>query len=125
LLQPIPFAVRTYSLPDLFAGKIHALLFRKWKNRVKGRDWYDFVWYCAYHPHLHVSHLQERMRQSGHWSDGQLLADDVRDCLRDAIQTLDVSQAGHDVRPFVRNPESLDIWSTDFFMSLVDRIAMQ
>lgn len=125
LLQPIPFAVRTYSLPDLFAGKIHALLFRKWKNRVKGRDWYDFVWYCAYHPHLHVSHLQERMRQSGHWSDGQLFADDVRDCLRDAIQTLDVSQARHDVRPFVRNPESLDIWSTDFFMSLVDRIVMQ
>jgi hypothetical protein len=125
LLQPIPFAVRTYSLPDLFAGKIHALLFRKWKNRVKGRDWYDFVWYCAYHPHLHIFHLQERMRQSGHWSDGQLFAGDVRDCLRDAIQTLDVSQARHDVRPFVRNPESLDIWSTDFFMSLVDRIAMQ
>ena len=63
LLQPILFAVLTYSLSDLFAGKIHAFLFRKWKNRVKGRDWYDFVWYCAYHPHLHVSHLQERMRQ--------------------------------------------------------------
>lgn len=125
LLQPIPFAVRSYSLPDLFAGKIHALLFRKWKNRVKGRDWYDFVWYCAYHPHLHVSHLQERMRQSGHWSDERLSADNVRDCLRDAIQTLDVSQARHDVRPFVRNPESLNIWSTDFFMSLVDRIVMQ
>jgi len=43
LLQPIPFAVRSYSLPDLFAGKMHALLFRRWKNRVKGRDWYDFV----------------------------------------------------------------------------------
>lgn len=125
LLQPIPFAVRTYSLSDLFAGKIHALLFRKWKNRVKGRDWYDFVWYCAYHPHLHVSHLQERMRQSGHWSNESLSFVDVRNFLRAAIQTLDVSQARQDVRPFVRNPETLDIWSTDFFMALVDRIEMR
>lgn len=125
LLQPIPFAVRSYSLPDLFAGKIHALLFRKWKNRVKGRDWYDFVWYCAYHPHLHVSHLEERMRQSGHWSNDRLSYEDLKNFLRDAIETLDVSQARQDVRPFVRNPEALDIWSKDFFMSLVDRIELK
>ena len=125
LLQPIPFAVRTYSLSDLFAGKIHELLFRRWNNRVKGRDWYDFVWYCAYHPHLHVSHLQERMRQSGHSSNERLSFVDVRNFLRDAIQALDVSQARQDVRPFIRDPKTLDIWSTDFFMSLVDRIEMK
>lgn len=45
--------------------------------------------------------------------------------MKDAIQTLDVSQARQDVRPFVRNPETLDIWATDFFMSLVDRIEMR
>jgi len=45
LLQPIPFSVRVYSLPDLFASKMHAMLCRRWKKRVKGRDWYDFVWY--------------------------------------------------------------------------------
>ena len=45
LLLPVPFAVRTFELPSLFAGKMHALLFRKWGARVKGRDWYDFVWY--------------------------------------------------------------------------------
>jgi predicted nucleotidyltransferase component of viral defense system len=122
LLQPIPFAVRTYSLSDLFAGKIHELLFRRWNNRVKGRDWYDFVWYCAYHPHLHVSHLQERMRQSGHSSSERLSFVDVRNFLKDAIQTLDVSQARQDVRPFIRDPKALDIWSTDFFMALVNRI---
>ena len=52
LLQPVPFAVRAFSVPDLFAGKMHAILCRGWKNRVKGRDWYDLVWYAAYHPEL-------------------------------------------------------------------------
>ncbi|HPA41388.1 MAG TPA: nucleotidyl transferase AbiEii/AbiGii toxin family protein, partial [Candidatus Hydrogenedentes bacterium] len=50
VLLPVPFAVRVYTLPDLFAGKMHALLCRKWGGRVKGRDWYDFVWYAARHP---------------------------------------------------------------------------
>ena len=68
LLQPLPFSVRSYTLPDLFAGKMHALLCRRWKNRVKERDWYDLVWYCARYPQLHLAHLEQRMRQSGHWS---------------------------------------------------------
>ena len=74
LLQPIPFAVRAYALPDLFAGKMHAVLCRKWKTRVKGRDWYDLVWYAAHHPQLHLSHLEQRMRQSGHWKNKEALA---------------------------------------------------
>ena len=52
LLRPVPFSVRTFSLPDLFAGKMHAVLCREWKSRVKGRDWYDLVWFAAYHPEL-------------------------------------------------------------------------
>ena len=39
---------RCFTLPDLFAGKIHALVYRVWKNRVKGRDWYDFEWYVRH-----------------------------------------------------------------------------
>lgn len=66
LLRPIPFAVRTFSLPDFFAGKMHAVLCREWKSRVKGRDWYDLVWFAAYHPELHVAHLEQRMRQTEH-----------------------------------------------------------
>jgi hypothetical protein len=67
LLRPIPFAVRTYFLPDLFAGKMHAILCRRSKNRVKGRDWYDLVWCAANSPELHLVHLEQRMRQSGNW----------------------------------------------------------
>jgi len=66
LLQPIPFSVRTFVLSDLFAGKMHAVLCRRWKSRVKGRDWYDLVWYSAHHPQLHLGHLEQRMIQSGH-----------------------------------------------------------
>ena len=123
LLQPIPFAVRSYSLPDLFAGKMHAILFRKWKNRVKGRDWYDLVWYAANHPHLNLAHLEQRMRQTGHWSGDKSLSPVVfTDLLFEAIDRLDVNQARKDVAPFVKDQQMLVLWSHDFFQDVASRI---
>ena len=123
LLQPIPFSVRSYRLPDLFAGKMHAVLCRRWKNRVKGRDWYDLVWYCARHPELHLAHLEQRMRQSGHWGAGKSLGpEDFEILVTEAIDRLDVRQAREEVLPFVRNPEALEVWSREFFFDVVRRI---
>ncbi|PIS18478.1 MAG: hypothetical protein COY36_03390 [Zetaproteobacteria bacterium CG_4_10_14_0_2_um_filter_55_20] len=125
LLQPIPFAVRTYTLPDLFAGKMHAVLCRNWQNRVKGRDWYDLVWYAANHPELHLAHLEQRMRQSGHWPESRVMdADAFRALLGDRIDSLDVEQARREVAPFVRYPEALEIWSREFFHDVGSRIQL-
>jgi len=123
LLQPIPFAVRVFALPDLFAGKMHVILCRKWKTRVKGRDWYDLVWYAANHPQLHLSHLEQRMRQSGHWKNTKALSvASFKTLMLNAIEHLSVDQARREVEPFVRNPESLKIWSRDFFKDVASRI---
>lgn len=123
LLHPIPFAVRTYTLPDLFAGKMHAVLCRKWKNRVKGRDWYDLVWYVANHPELHLAHLEQRMRQSGHWSKNAELDESAfNKLLHSKIEELDVDQARREVEPFVKDSQALEIWSREFFHDLVSRI---
>lgn len=123
LLQPIPFAVRTYTLPDLFAGKMHAILCRRWKNRVKGRDWYDLVWYAANHPQLHLAHLEQRMRQSGHWKDRHQLTPELfKQLLSQAVDKLVVDQARKEVEAFIRDQKSLAIWSQEFFQDIADRI---
>jgi len=123
LLQPIPFAVRAFVLPDLFAGKMHAVLCRRWKNRVKGRDWYDLVWYAANHPELHLHHLEQRMRQTGDWMDDALLTSEkLLDLLFESINNLDVDEARREVEPFVKSPKNLSIWSHEFFSDVVSRI---
>jgi predicted nucleotidyltransferase component of viral defense system len=123
LLQPIPFAVRTYTLPDLFAGKMHAILCRRWKKRVKGRDWYDLVWYAANHPQLHLAHLEQRMRQSGHWKGREQLTPELfKQLLSKAIDKLVVDQARKEVEAFIRDQKSLAIWSREFFQDIADRI---
>ncbi len=123
LLQPVPFSVRAYSLSDLFAGKMHALLYRKWGNRVKGRDWFDLVWFAGNHPELRLSHLEQRMRQSGDWTEaGALTGDALRQLLDEAIDTLDVEQARREVEPFVRDVTVLQVWSKEFFRDVAGRI---
>ncbi|MCD4770571.1 MAG: nucleotidyl transferase AbiEii/AbiGii toxin family protein [Bacteroidales bacterium] len=123
LFSPVQFAVRSYTLPSLFAGKMHALLCRKWENRVKGRDWYDFAWYISNYPQLNILHLEKRMRQSGHYTGSSPLTRDyLIDLLYANIDNLDIAAARKDVTPFINNINSLDIWSVDFFKAAAQKI---
>ncbi|MDD8025445.1 MAG: nucleotidyl transferase AbiEii/AbiGii toxin family protein [Acidobacteriota bacterium] len=122
-LRPVPFAVRAFSLSDLFAGKMHAVLCRQWKSRAKGRDWYDLVWFAAYHPELRLAHLEQRMRQTGHWAETTLLtAGDLRDLITRRIDSVDIDQIRREVEPFVKDPASLVLWSKEFFLDVASRI---
>lgn len=123
VLLPVPFAVRAYSLPDLFAGKMHAVLCRKWKTRAKGRDWYDLVWYIGHHPQLRLSHLESRMRLSGDWTGHtHLTRSDLLFHLRDAIARLDVDPIRQETDRYVRDKSSLGLWSRAFFLQIAERI---
>jgi len=122
LVQPYSFHVKCFALPDLYAGKMHALLFRRWKNRVKGRDWFDFEWYVRNATPLNLGHLEERARQSGDWGGEVLDEAAFRHLLEARIQSLDIQAARRDVQPFVRTPSQLDIWSHEYFMALLDRV---
>ncbi len=123
VLLPAPFTVRAYSLPDLFAGKMHALLCRKWKTRVKGRDWYDLVWYLGHHPQLHLSHLEARLRHSGDWTGAApLTRPGLLGLLHTAIDKLDISQARQETDRVVKDKSSLGLWSHEFFHEIAARI---
>jgi len=123
LFSPVQFAVRSYTLPSLFAGKMHALLCRKWKNRVKGRDWYDFAWYISHYPQLKIAHLEKRMRQTGHYTGHSSLTHNyLIDLLFANIDNLNIDAARKEVTPFISNTNRLEIWSKDFFKTAAQQI---
>lgn len=119
LLQPYSFMTRCFTLPCLFAGKMHALVFRTWKNRVKGRDWYDFEWYVRNSAPLNFKHLQERIRQFNGLVVSQ---DDFLTMLKEKLATTNINQVKQDVMPFLKNPNELNIWSNDYFLQLAQMI---
>ena len=122
LLQPHSFMTRCFALPDLFAGKMHALVYRAWKNRVKGRDWYDFEWYVRHNVPLDFAHLTERCKQLNNEDITLRL---FKDKLKERLSTADIKQVKEDVLPFVRNPKELDIWSNDYFVQLAEMLRIE
>lgn len=121
-LQPFSFYVNCYSLPDLFAGKMHALLFRKWKNRVKGRDWFDFEWYVRNGIKLNLSHFQQRAFQSGDAEELYILPADFLALIKQKITASSTTNIKQDIAPFIQDQSNLEIWSNDYFMELAERI---
>lgn len=122
LLQPHSFMTRCFTLSDLFAGKMHALVYRAWKNRVKGRDWYDFEWYVRNNIPLGFSHLAERALQ---FNNEVITRETFIKKLKERFASANMNQVKSDVLPFIKNPKELDIWSNDYFIQLSDMIRFE
>ncbi len=122
LIKPFSFYVNCFSLPCLFAGKLHALLFRKWKNRVKGRDWYDMEWYIRKGIPLNVSHFLVRASETNDWNQASISKDQIIELLRDKINSVSFNAIKDDVRKFIRHDKQLNIWNANYFNDLIEKM---
>ncbi|MEA2018719.1 MAG: nucleotidyl transferase AbiEii/AbiGii toxin family protein [Campylobacterota bacterium] len=128
ILTPVPFSVNTLSKESLFAGKMHALLCRKWLSRPKGRDWYDLIWYLQNGVDIDIVHLKERFLQSCYWEQDKSYTKEeldknfFKELLKNRAKNLDIQKAKNDVLPFISNSSKLNIWDNEFFVDLVDHI---
>ena len=121
LMQPFSFTTRCFTLPDLYAGKMHALTFRAWKNRIKGRDWYDFEWYVRNRVALDFEHLRVRTKE---FNDIELTKELFLELLKERISKADIDVVKADVIPYIIDKRELDIWSNDYFLQLADMIIL-
>lgn len=122
-LLPTPYQVKLYDMPSLFAGKLHAVICRAWKSRVKGRDLYDYVFYLAKQAEVNLPHLRTRLEDSGALSkDEPFTRETLLEMLNKRFDTIDFEQAKQDVLPFIANPAKLDLWCKDFFIDITKNL---
>lgn len=123
LLLPKTFNIISMTLPNLYAGKMHAVLCRKWISRVKGRDWYDFEWYVKKNTPLNLEHLQERMYESGDLEKEIKLDENLfKELMQQRINELDVDGAIKEVSPFIKDKSGFEFWSKDYFKLLTNKV---
>jgi predicted nucleotidyltransferase component of viral defense system len=122
-LLPFPYQVRVYDQSSLFAGKIHAVIARTWKNRVKGRDLYDYIYYLSLDTKVNLKHLEARLKQTKTIDENMTLSREVLiEILQNRFEQIDYELARLDVKPFIKDQFTLDIWSRDFFKSITGQI---
>lgn len=125
LIQPFSFYVKCFSKPNLFAGKMHALLFRKWKNRVKGRDWYDLEWYIKKGIPLDINHFLTRAKDTNDWHKESITKEEIMELLNQKINTVSFSNIKDDVVRFIPNADDLKIWSPEYFKDLIEKLKFE
>ena len=120
-LLPVPYEIRLYDMPSLFAGKIHAVICRGWQSRIKGRDLYDYIFYLSKAVTVNQKHLRARLIDSGYISENQeCTLEEIKTMLKNRFDSIDFLQARKDVEPFIRDTSVLDIWSSDFFKQITE-----
>lgn len=123
-LLPAPYEITLYDMPSLFAGKLHAVICRAWKSRIKGRDLYDFIFYLSHGATVNLTHLKARLVESDVWNaEEELAVNDVKKILAERFDTIDYEQAKDDVRPFIKDTASLELWSADFFKQITEELS--
>jgi hypothetical protein len=122
LLKPFSFYVKCLSLPDLFAGKMHALLFRKWGKNVKGRDWYDMEWYIKKGYPLNLNHFLLRATDSGDWKKETISEEEFRKLLSEKIESVKMDFVKTDISRFIKDQRVLEIWSPSYFHDLSSKL---
>lgn len=120
---PLPFAVNIQDKPSLFAGKSHALLCRKY---LKGRDWYDFLWYVGQGTKPNFILLANALEQLGPWQ-GKKLKITKEWYFREMevkIRSIDWAAAKRDVERFLRPGDlgTLNLWSKELFLESLHRL---
>ena len=120
-LLPVPYEIRLYDMPSLFAGKIHAVICRGWQSRIKGRDLYDYIFYLSKAVTVNQRHLRARLIDSGYISENQeCTLEEIKTMLKNRFDSIDFLQARKDVEPLIRDTSVLDIWSSDFFKQITE-----
>ena len=122
-LLPVPYEVRLYDMPSLFAGKIHAVICRAWQSRIKGRDLYDYVFYLSRGAAVNQRHLRERLIDSGYISqDADCSMTEIKRILSERFDSIDFVQAKQDVEPFIHDSSVMDVWSSEFFKQITENL---
>jgi len=125
LVRPFSFYVKCFDLPSLFAGKMHALLFRKWQNRVKGRDWYDLEWYIKKGIPLDLHHFALRAKDTGDWDKDSITQEEVLALLKEKVNSVSYDSIREDIIKFIKDDSVLNIWGDKYFNDLIQKLKFQ
>jgi predicted nucleotidyltransferase component of viral defense system len=122
-MVPAPYEVKIFDLPSLFAGKLAAVLCREYQSHVKGRDYYDYLFYIAQGIKLNLIYLENLLKKSNKIPhDAKLSLDGVKTMLTEKFNTVDFESAKQDVANFIEDKESLNLWKANFFLATLDGI---
>ena len=120
---PAPYEVKVFDESTLFAGKIHAIICRNYKSHVKGRDYYDYLFYIGKGERFNLIYLESKLKNTGVITQNEKLTlEKVKKMLKMRFEIIDYASAKDDVSNFVSDKNVLKLWKKELFISTLDEL---
>ena len=120
---PAPYEVKVFDEPTLFAGKIHAIICRNYKNHVKGRDYYDYLFYIGKGSSFNLTYLENKLKSTGTLDQNEKLAlEKTKEMLKARFEVVDYESAKEDVSNFISDKEGLKLWKKELFLTTLENL---
>ena len=123
-LSMLEFAnVAVLDKESLFARKLHALLCRSYKNNVKGRDYYDFLFFIQRKIKPNLTYLRNKLIESHKINENdEFNIDNLKNMLKKRFDEVDFDLVKNDAEHFVFKNEDLSYFSKELFIDMVDTL---
>ena len=122
-LLPAPYQVRVFGESTLFAGKIHAIICRNYKNHVKGRDYYDYLFYIGKGSAFNLEYLENKLKNTEAIAQNEKLTlGKVKEMLKARFETVDYESAKEDVSNFINDKSGLSLWKKELFLVTLNEL---
>lgn len=122
LTYPSFCQIRTFNIETMFASKLIAVLNRKWKLRIKGRDFYDYLFYVSNKIKINMKFLENGLKKFSFLNEDEILTLDLLKIkLKDRFENVDFNEARKDVLPFIKNDDRfINAFNKEIFISSLD-----
>ena len=120
LPSPVFSNILCFDYSSLFAGKLCALLNRSWRERVKGRDYLDYMFYLSHGVSFNLKYLKNKMSYSLNKDTSSFTLDDIKQLLKEKFEIVDFNSVKNDILPFVRNKDIIDNINKDMFIASIE-----
>lgn len=123
ITEPELASINVLDIESLFAGKLHAILCRNYKNTVKGRDFYDFIFYINKKIKPNLNYLKNKLIESNILDkDDAFTIDILKEMLVQRFNQIDFKQVRDDAQKFVMKNEDLSLYCKELFIDCVNKM---
>jgi len=114
------FSILHFDLASLFAGKLHALLCRRF---TKGRDWYDLLWYLTKFKDIepNFTMLNNAIEQGCREDIGFINQDNWKEKLKKEVKKLEIEKVKNDVYIFLEDKSEIDLLNKENLLKLLSK----
>ncbi len=125
LNSPMFSYIYCFDYESLFAGKLNALITRNWRERTKGRDYFDYMFYVSHNIKFNLEYLKNKLKHSLNKDTANYTIDDVKELLKEKFEQTDFNSLKSDIIPFVKTDYDADNVNKEMFISSLEYLEVE